>query len=475
MKMKDKIKKLKDQAKSIIDEMEKIDTKMEELAGKDERTEEEATNLKDYAKLKEEKGKEFEALEAKIEEAKAHAKRYELLKDLDGIKSDAGDTNDPDPAPAQGKQIGTPAEAKDWAKEMNAKNMLFMKHLRKETPLSDNEKETVGVVNQKGFHRMVVPPMMAAALMGSKNYVKNVMSPETRAKMMYSVNNGSNSSAAQNLFANEFISTLLKLPYDQLTIYDRATSIGTTSGTVDMPKLTQTNANEFGGMSFTWTDEGESKDETEPSFSQEQISTHELEGYTEITHRLLSRSSIGLEALLRELASGGLRYTVETAMISGSGTGRPQGITQAGINTIARQANNHVEYKDLVNLKHQVKAAHRNGATWLMGDDVEQDLELDLDSQNRPLFSASVANGPYTRMAGYPYQVSENSSTLGNDGDLIFGNWRYYILVMEENITIGMSDDYKFRNNARAYKFYIQVGGKCIQPRAFGMLAGVGS
>ena len=402
-------------------------------------------------------------------EAKKHQERHNLLKEVEELSK---------PAEIKGKVITpvtliNPAEPKDHEVEAKAGSEAFYKWLRQEN-LSGEER------------KLITPKSLAEGLKGKdaarmpNSLVCRIMGPTYASafgKTMYSTATpatGTNPSAAQNLVPPEFRAQLQQLPYDQPSVFDRVTVVPSSTGTVTWPALVQTASNEFGGVAFQWLGEGAEKPETEPEFEQKEIATHELSGYTEISERLLSRSSINLETLLASLFRGAMVYTIDNAILQGSGTGQPLGIINtAGINLVTRAAAGAVGYADLVNLKHAVKAVHRGGATFVLEDTVETGLELLTDTQGRPLFNASVANGPYDRLTGYPYLVGTNCPTLGYVGDIVYGNLKHYVLVMEEDITLARSEHVKFRTNKIAFKVYTVVGGRLLQPRAMSILSGL--
>ena len=134
-----------------------------------------------------------------------------------------------------------------------------------------------------------------------------------------------------------------------------------------------------------------------------------------------------------------------------------------------------MNYRDLVGLKHAVKPNHRGTAIFSLEDTVEQDLEYKVDNQNRPLFRASMANGPYDRLIGYPYVVSTNLPAVGTQGDIIYGDFGQYMLVVEEEVTVARSEHYQFRKNVIAFKIFAVVGGRLLQPRAMSILEGAES
>lgn len=458
--------KLKDLMSKVLGELEAAQTVLAEAeeAGDEEK-------IATAKSLYEEKETEFDKLEAKTEEAKKHQDRRNLLKEVEKL-------SEPEEGEVKGKTKtpvtpSAPAEPKDHELEAKSANESFYKWLRCEQ-LSGDERKLITpktlAEGLEGKDAAKIPTRLACRIMGVK-YARAF------GKTMYSTaspETGTNPSAAQNLVPPEFRAELQQLPYDQPSVFDRVTVIPSSTGTVTWPALVQTASNEFGGVAFQWLGEGATKPETEPEFEQKEIVTHELSGYTEISERLLARSSINLETLLAELFRGAMVYTIDNAILQGSGTGQPLGvINTTGINLVTRATAEAVGYADLVNLKHAVKAVHRGGATFVLEDSVELGLELLTDTQGRPLFNASVANGPYDRLTGYPYIVGTNNTSLGYVGDIVYGNLRHYVLVMEEDITLARSEHVKFRTNKIAFKVFTVVGGRLLQPRAMSMLSGL--
>jgi HK97 family phage major capsid protein len=237
------------------------------------------------------------------------------------------------------------------------------------------------------------------------------------------------------------------------------------------PRLVQTDANEYGGVVFQWLDEAHEKPETEPVFEDLTIHCHECAGYTELSHTLIRRSALDVESILRTLYSEAAEDTIDNVIIAGSGVGQPTGIINtAGIRLVNRHVAGAVDYTDLVHLKHAVRPFHRRRATFAEGDDVDEALELSVDTHGRPLYNASMANGPYDRLVGYPYNVTVRTPALGTAGDIIYGNPAMYILAVEQEVLIDSSDHFKFQENKRAYRLFFSIGGIAVLPRAFAIL-----
>ena len=422
----------------------------------------------------------FEKLDKELEQLEAHQAKITRLKKIEDMAAKELSAVAPT-APAGDGPDATPATAKDHDAAEKARSDAFYKYLRGgRSTLSGKENEALEPTSEKlregkAAGSVLVPRSLTCKVMGSK--YTNLFAPDLQAKALLSsslvAGAAVGQSGAGNLFQAEFRPQLNMLPMDVPTLMDRLSVIPSVAGTVQWPALMQTDANEFGGASFSWISEGAQKPETEPNFQQLEINTHEIAGYTEIGERMLSRSAIDLEAVVVMLFRGGMNWAIENAVLQGTGVGQPLGIINtAGIRLVVRNTAGQVVYIDLVNLKHAVKPNHRAGAIFGVEDSVEQGLELQVDGQNRPLFRASMANGPYDRLIGYPYTVSLNLPGMGTQGDIVFGDFGQYMLVVEEEVTVSRSEHYRFRNNVVAFKIFAVVGGRLLQPRAMAILEG---
>ena len=485
---------MKELAKGFNDALAKIEaakTALDEVKGKEKPDE---TEVKEAEKLVTEAEAEFDELSAKMPEAEANAKRVAVQKRAAELAGKAGDASDKLADAATGVIVTDPAEhatVKDYVAEEKARVEAFRAFMAdEEGDLPDEKRDLIAPksktwdksliqadpkrrANRKGFQggEAVLPPSIAAAFLGGQAVIDPI-----RGKVVTSLDDAvNNPSLAHYLVPEEFKAQLLQLPAPPPTLLSQVTRVATDTGELTYPQLTQTDSNEFGGVAFTWTEEAHEKGETEPQFEQVTIAAHELSGYTELSDRVISRSAIALEPLLRSLYRSRLNYEVDRVILNGSGDGKPLGLLNtAGVHRVGRAGAGAVVWADIVNLCHAVQYYHRMGARYCMGDPVEQSLALQTDGDGRPLFTASVAYGPYDRIYGRPYDVAYHNPALGSEGDIVFGNWRYYFLVVEEEITIAKSTEYRFRRNRTAFKVFLVMGGRAVQPRAFAYLVGVG-
>ncbi len=406
------------------------------------------------------KGKdaEFKAFKEKIETAKSQAARRVALQ----AAKKAAETD------VDGKTLTPkiPAEPKDHEKEAQAKRRAFLDYcngkdvepglmveMRPELPKFKDKLDGV---------RM--PPDMVVQIFGDE-YAKVAGLPAGKAIPMVS-----GDAARSALIPQDYRRELLELDAEAPHILGRATIVPSDTGAIVWPRLVQTDAQEYGGVTVSWIDEGGEKPETEPEFEQVTIETHEVAAYTEISNRLLNRSAIPLEPLLTRLFKGALNHALDVAFLSGSGTGQPTGIVNTtGIRTVNRTAQNDIQYDDLVNLEFAVRAYHRARATYIVADGCMQNLKKDKDTQGRPLFVESVAGQVFQKLVGYPY-ISTHRLTAYADGDVIFGDLKEYIVPIEQEVVVKRSEHYNFRKNVTAFTVSAAVGGQLVQPRAMAIL-----
>jgi len=271
--------------------------------------------------------------------------------------------------------------------------------------------------------------------------------------------------AGGNLVPTVFIPDLITVEPEDEIVYPRADKLQV-SGPIAVPGITTTGAgagrsNFLGGMWAFWTERGEQKHEIEPEFTQIELTPHELSGYTEVKESLINRSRISLDPLLRGLFRETLTYVRDEAMLDGTGAGQPWGIINSpGTFIQARQTAGTIMYRDLVRLKMHLLPRSWTRAHWIFNITAYEALSLIQDDNGNFIWRQDAVGGEPRTVMGLPYVFTEKTPVLGQSGDVVLADERYYYVADEMTIMIATSEHFRFRHNRIAYKFVLYVDGQ---------------
>jgi len=402
------------------------------------------------------KTKEYDALKGKIDDEKASLERRKALAQAMRDDKELHTAID-------GKDLKTAAQALDHErKEASLRNAMvgwlqgksvpteLMEEFR---PKSSSFKEAADGMRMPDSLAQGIFGKSFLAAFGGKTYTPGL--PQT-----------TEDPCMTSVVAPEYKRQLLELPAEPTSLLSQVTSVPATGGSAKWPRLVQDDDNEYGGVEVDWIEEGGEKPDAEACFEQLTIQCYELAGYTELSHTLLRRSIIDLEPILTRLFRGAIFDALTTAILTSLGAASPTGIIPtAGIHLVPRRAAGTVDFGDLVNLKYALRSYHRGPGRFAIQDTIAQALEIMLVTSDPP-----VLDGLGATLVGKPWESTHRLPAIGVEGDAIYGNFKEYILAVEQEVVLRRSEHYKFKTNVEAFSVYMVVGGKVAQPRAFAIL-----
>jgi len=263
------------------------------------------------------------------------------------------------------------------------------------------------------------------------------------------------------------MTTVLQVPGPTAVVRPRATIVPMTARQIQWPVLDQTTTTSgrphwYGGVLAYWTEEGEYKDETQPSFRQINLVAHKLVTYTEASDELLADSAQSLEALLASLYRGAITWYEEEAFINGTGAGQPLGVVQpacAATIAVARAVAGAIGLNDLVNM---LEAFHGSDGIWLCNRRGLSNLMLLNGPAANPsyVFMPSARDAMPSTLFGYPLFFNEHCPALGTRGDIILADWRMYLVGDRQAFTIDASKHYRFRYDLTSWRGVHRVDGQ---------------
>jgi len=280
----------------------------------------------------------------------------------------------------------------------------------------------------------------------------------------------------------EFWQGTIEFAIEQSPILNQIWRIQMNSNIMYLPRLVQAAGSYFGGIQFYTPDEGGKKEDTKPEFERLQIQAAKLVAVVYLTDELIQDSMINIVNYVTGLFVRGFQYELERRVIAGTGAaGTPclGVINDPAINIVNRNTAGTVTYQDIINLDNALDENSTNLA-WATRK-VTQNTLLGLrDANNRPIFMADY--GVFTgqplhpsTMITYPVYRTRNIPAMGTQGDLILGDFSWYLLGIRQDLRIDQSEHVRFLYDEQTLRFVMRLDGTPAISIAFAILGDVES
>lgn len=270
------------------------------------------------------------------------------------------------------------------------------------------------------------------------------------------------------LVPTEFLAQLQAVIAENAIVRPRATIIPMRRRQINVPVLDQTGTTAgvphwFGGMQFYWAEEAASKTITEAEFRQIELVAHKLIGYTRASDELLDDSAISLEAFLAGPLgfTGGAVWMEDYAFIQGTGAGQPLGVIVAGATiTVPRQADGTAGFVDLCNMMENFLPTGQG--VWL----ITQSLMSEIIQLNGPAGNPSYVwinngrEGIPGMIFGYPVIWTEKCPLIGEPGDVILADWKYYLIGDRQATTVESTKYDRWQYDQTSWRMVHRVDGQ---------------
>ncbi|MBN9079663.1 MAG: phage capsid protein [Rhizobiales bacterium 65-79] len=262
----------------------------------------------------------------------------------------------------------------------------------------------------------------------------------------------------------QFRSTIMSVSPQDALVRPRANVIPAGSSPdagITMPALDQSGSNPgnvFGGMTFSWIEEGGDKPETDAELRGVSLVPHEIAGFVTVTDKLL-RNWQASAAFLENLMRGGVSAAEDYAFLRGTGVTKPLGALNAPVlKTVNRQIANQIVYLDLLKMTsillmrggQPVWSAPQSALIWF------GQLQ---DPEGHYIWKPDARDGFAGTLMGYPLRWNNRAPALGSKGDLLFADWSYYLIKDGSGPFVAASEHVKFTSNKTVVKIFWNVDG----------------
>lgn len=222
---------------------------------------------------------------------------------------------------------------------------------------------------------------------------------------------------ANPLLASSFIEILR----NESTIMQLGNVLGGLVGNPDIPKQTA-------GAQGYWVGEDQDAGQGNQTLGQVGLTPKTCAAYSEITRRLLTQSSIDVEALVRADLAGAVAETIDKAGYYGSGaSNQPRGILhQTGVNAVNFKKDGAPTFAELVQMETEVSVG-RKGRTGSMAYVTGARMRGYAKTALKHEGIAGTIWEPGGTINGYrteiTNQIEDGHVFMGNFSDLIIGMW----------------------------------------------------
>lgn len=277
------------------------------------------------------------------------------------------------------------------------------------------------------------------------------------------------------LVPEEFANVIIEDIRDQSIMRQLASVMTTSTDTVHIPSLVSR-------PKAAWRAEKAVKNTSTATFSENVLTPYSLAVIVGLSNELVADARLGVGGsivnYIAGLMSTSLNEAEENAFWNGNGSGRPTGIDNYTLRTVAAGAGaTDVQKADaIIQAYHTTPQGYRNKAVWVGNMGTWFEVGRLKDSQNRYLLT-DLAGSPTQLLKGRP--VYESNEVVG--GKLFFGDFSYYQIVDREGISVRVSDEATvagssaFEKNLTYIRVEKRVDAELLLPAAVTEVTGFGT
>jgi HK97 family phage major capsid protein len=273
------------------------------------------------------------------------------------------------------------------------------------------------------------------------------------------------------LVPEAFRAELLSLSLEQSVVRPRARIVPMETSRVIYPFIDDTShaTNVFGGVQGYWTPESGTMTDVAATFGRLALEAWKLTAFANVPNELIADSAISFEAFIRSTFPQALAYFADVAFLGGSGAGQPLGIltdANAARVVIAKESGQGADtilWENIVKMYSRMLPQSLGSAVWVVSPNTFSELAtmaLSVGTGGGPIWLNNGVQGPPATILGRPVVISEKVSALGNEGDINFIDFSYYLVGDRQAMTVASSEHFRFQNGETSFKFVERLDGR---------------
>lgn len=211
------------------------------------------------------------------------------------------------------------------------------------------------------------------------------------------------------------------------------------------------------------------------SLEERELRLEDMYGLIYVTNRMM-RDAVAMAGYTKQGLRDQLAWKLDYEIWQGNGSGQCLGITNSDlIISVAKEGS---QTADTINATNVVKMLARfNGdltrAAWFVNQDCTPQFPL-MTIGNQPIFipGGSFANAPYGVLLGIPIVPIEFCSTLGDEHDIVLGDFSQYLLIEKGGVEEAESMHVRFLYDEMCFRFITRNNGQPLHEQAITPLNG---
>lgn len=221
----------------------------------------------------------------------------------------------------------------------------------------------------------------------------------------------------------------------------------------------------WGGVRAYWVAEAGALTSSEPTFAQVELTLKKVAALFYATEELLMDQT-ALAGLVERVVPEEIMFKVEDAIIDGSGSGQPLGISNSA--AVVSQAKESGQTATTINATNVEKmwsrlwGPSRATSVWLINQDAEPQLTALADSNGNAIYlpPGGLSDTPFSRLYNRPVLMSEYCATLGTVGDIQLVDLSQYFLIDKGGVRGDSSMSVRFLYDERAFRWMYRCDGQ---------------
>ena len=211
----------------------------------------------------------------------------------------------------------------------------------------------------------------------------------------------------------------------------------------------------FGGILVYRTAEADSITETNAKFKLFSMEANALHGYVEIPKETIQDSPTSLEAFYRGQNGfgGAFAWREDYEALQGNGVDQMLGVINADCKvSVSRNTATTFKFVDAVTMLSRAILSGNEKLIWIINQSVMPQLMQMVDGASNNIWLPNAQAGMPDRLLGRPIHWTEKTPVLGTAGDVVLGDFSWFVLGDREGFELDVSDDFKFQSHMVAFK-----------------------